>query len=132
MITLPPHVDTDLVTVLVGPHQDGDASQDVHLSAVIVGGAPAQRHGQRVCEGLLGVAASGQTQGLDIPGQTTSDQAHHHQHLLGEGNTPLEGEHSHIIVKTVWPEVWMCHYSLDLLCSRFVSMNSGQIWTMFT
>ena len=132
MITLPPHVDTDLVTVLVGPHQDGDAPQDVHLCAVIVGGAPAQRHGQRVCEGLLGVAASGQTQGLDIPGQTTSDQAHHHQHLLGEGNTPLEGEHSHIIVKTVWPEVWMCHYSLDLLCSRFVSMNSGQIWTMFT
>ena len=119
MITLPPHVDTDLVTVLVGPHQDGDAPQDVHLCAVIVGGAPAQRHGQRVCEGLLGVAARGQTQGLDIPGQTTSDQEHHHhQHLLGEGNTPLEGEHSHIIVKTVWPEVRMCHYSLDLLCSR--------------
>ena len=59
----------DLVAVLVGPHQDRDPPQDVHLIAVIVGGAPAQRHGQRVGEGLLSIAASGQTQGLDIPGQ---------------------------------------------------------------
>ena len=64
----PPPDDTDLVTVLVGPHQDGDAPQDVHLVAVIVGGAPAQRHGQCMGEGLLGVSAGGQTQGLDIPG----------------------------------------------------------------
>ena len=40
--------------------------------AVVVGGAPAQRHGQGVGEGLLGVAAGGQTQGLDIPGHITA------------------------------------------------------------
>ena len=59
----------DLVTVLIGPHQYGDPSQDVHLVTIIVGGAPAQRHGQGVSEGLLSIAASGQTQRLDIPGK---------------------------------------------------------------
>ena len=42
-----------LVTVLVGPHWQWDAPQSVHLLPVVVGGAPAQGHGQRVGEGLL-------------------------------------------------------------------------------
>ena len=38
-----------------------------YLLSVVVGGAPAQRHGQRVSEGLLGVAAGGETDRLDVP-----------------------------------------------------------------
>ena len=60
----------DLVTVLISPHQYGHPPQYVHLITVIVGGAPAQSHGQGVSEGLLSIATSGQTQRLDIPGHT--------------------------------------------------------------
>ena len=103
----------DLVAVLVGPHQDGDPPQDVHLIAVIVGGAPAQRHGQRVGECLLSIAASGQTQRLDVPGQTIY-RGYHEEHLLGEGDWSLEGEHSYITVKPVGSEVRMSNYICDL------------------
>ena len=53
------------------------------LVAVVVGGAPAQRHGQGVGEGLLGVAAGGQTQGLDVPG--------HRGHKGARGRDKLTG-----------------------------------------
>ena len=128
-------LEVGLVAVLVGPHQDGHAAQDVNLKyflckmkyfprqlvcadlvTVVVGGAPAQRHGQGVGEGLLGVAAGGQTQGLDIPGHITAVTRWPGAgtSLLGEGDRPLEGEHRNVVVEPVGSEVGVGHDSLHL------------------
>ena len=65
------------------------------LVAVVVGGAPAQRHGQGVGEGLLGVAAGGQTQGLDVPGHGGHKGARGHMgargHKVARGRNKLTG-----------------------------------------
>ena len=86
-----------------------------YLLSVVVGGAPAQRHGQGVGEGLLGVAAGGQTQGLDIPGHITVTRwPGAGTSLLGEGDRPLEGEHRNVVVEPVGSEVGVGHDSLHL------------------
>ena len=88
-----------LVTVLIGPHKDGDSAQNVDLVTIIVGGAPSQCHGQCVSEGLVCVSSSGETDGLNI---------------LTEGHGSLESEDSNVIVETIGSEVGVSHHLLHL------------------
>ena len=66
---------------------------------IIVCGAPSQSHGQGVGEGLMGVSAGGQADGLDI---------------LTEGHRSLEGEDGNVVVEAIGSEVWMSDHLLHL------------------
>ena len=116
-------LEVGLVTILVGPDREGDTPQPVHLLPVVVGGAPAQGHGQCVGEALLRVPPSGQTDWLNVPRQSNIRSPKIERkifgeesrcHSLGECDRPLESEHRHVAVEAVGTEVWMGHHVVDL------------------
>ena len=122
-------LEVGLVTVLVGPDREGDPPQPVHLLPVVVGGAPAQGHGQCVGEALLRVPPSGQTDWLNVPRQSNIRILNLERkifgeesrcHSLGECDRPLKSEHRHVAVEAVGSEVGMSHHVVHLELLRVV------------